>query len=391
METSGRLTWHYIWKCLHWWLLSMCQILCLYQKVHNLPEISSYATGLWPEFWSQFCNFLVKCSVYIICPSVLSCSNLKLHQILEVKNIFKQENTMHRLTFNPGLTLTGFRTTRPRTIQGKYPGKVRELFVSRKNDVYLYTRNNDKKQDRLRQWRKKNPELVRAQKRRCYERKVWPRVPRTRQRKEKDGICLEFELSWPQLLKGWIAIALSTFRTTGGWEISENHYHRRHHHHHHHHCHHHRHHHHCHHHRHHHHCHHHRHHHHCHHHRHHHHCHYHRRHHHHHHCRHHHHHHHHCHHHRRRHHRHHHHCHHHRHHHHCHHHRHHHHCHYHRHHHHCHHHRRHHHCRRHHHHHHHLGNDQEKGLSVVFLLLWLWDRWRLAQRIGSNVSRTRSL
>ena len=24
----------------------MCQILCLYQKVHNLPEISSYAAGL---------------------------------------------------------------------------------------------------------------------------------------------------------------------------------------------------------------------------------------------------------------------------------------------------------------------------------------------------------
>ena len=29
-----------------YWLLSMCQILCLYQKVHNLPEISSYAAGL---------------------------------------------------------------------------------------------------------------------------------------------------------------------------------------------------------------------------------------------------------------------------------------------------------------------------------------------------------
>ena len=58
----------------------------------------------------------MKCSVYIVCPSVLSCSNLKLHQILEVKNIFKQENIVLQLTFNPGLALTGFRTTRPRTI-----------------------------------------------------------------------------------------------------------------------------------------------------------------------------------------------------------------------------------------------------------------------------------
>ena len=43
------------------------------------------------EFWFQFCNFLVRCPVYIVCPSVLSCSYLKLHQTLEVKNIFKEE------------------------------------------------------------------------------------------------------------------------------------------------------------------------------------------------------------------------------------------------------------------------------------------------------------
>ena len=43
----------------------------------------------------------------------MSCSYLKLHQTLEGKNIFKQENIMLQLTFNPGLTLTGFRTTRP--------------------------------------------------------------------------------------------------------------------------------------------------------------------------------------------------------------------------------------------------------------------------------------
>ena len=43
----------------------------------------------------------------------------------------------------------------------------------------------------LRQWRKRNPELVRAQKQRYYERKVWPRVPRTRQGKRKD--CKEYD------------------------------------------------------------------------------------------------------------------------------------------------------------------------------------------------------
>ena len=55
----------------------------------------------------------MRCSVYIVYTSVLRCNNLKLHQILEAKNIFKQENIMLQLTFNPGLTLTGFRTTRP--------------------------------------------------------------------------------------------------------------------------------------------------------------------------------------------------------------------------------------------------------------------------------------
>ena len=54
------------------------------------------------------------CSVHIVFPSVLSCSNLKLRQTLEAKNLFKQENVMLQLTLNPGLTLTGFRTTRPR-------------------------------------------------------------------------------------------------------------------------------------------------------------------------------------------------------------------------------------------------------------------------------------
>ena len=43
---------------------------------------------------------------------------LKLQQMLEVKNIFKQEKMMLLLTFNPGLTLTGFRTTRPWPFNG---------------------------------------------------------------------------------------------------------------------------------------------------------------------------------------------------------------------------------------------------------------------------------
>ena len=43
----------------------------------------------------------------------VSCSNPKLHQTLEVKNILKQEHIALQLKFTPGLTLTGFRTTRP--------------------------------------------------------------------------------------------------------------------------------------------------------------------------------------------------------------------------------------------------------------------------------------
>ena len=41
----------------------------------------------------------MRCSVYIVCPSALSCSNLKL---LEVKNIFKQEKIVLQLTLNRG-------------------------------------------------------------------------------------------------------------------------------------------------------------------------------------------------------------------------------------------------------------------------------------------------
>ena len=46
-------------------------------------------------------NSLVRCSVYIVCPSVLSCSNLKLHQTLEGESIFIYKKTWcfsYRLT-----------------------------------------------------------------------------------------------------------------------------------------------------------------------------------------------------------------------------------------------------------------------------------------------------
>ena len=46
-----------------------------------------------------------------VCLSVLSSNNLK--PLRAVKNIFIQEIFILRLTLNPGLALTGFRTTRP--------------------------------------------------------------------------------------------------------------------------------------------------------------------------------------------------------------------------------------------------------------------------------------
>ena len=41
-------------------------------------------------------------------------SNLKLHKTQAVDNIFTEEKLLPWLTFNPGLALTVFRTTRPR-------------------------------------------------------------------------------------------------------------------------------------------------------------------------------------------------------------------------------------------------------------------------------------
>ena len=43
---------------------------------------------------NSYAKFILLRSVYIVCLAVLSCSNLKLHQTLEVKNIFKQEKIM---------------------------------------------------------------------------------------------------------------------------------------------------------------------------------------------------------------------------------------------------------------------------------------------------------
>ena len=54
METNVIPAWHYIWKCLYRQLLSVCQISCLYQKVHNSPAISSYAAVLfWIQIWKN--------------------------------------------------------------------------------------------------------------------------------------------------------------------------------------------------------------------------------------------------------------------------------------------------------------------------------------------------
>ena len=39
-------------------------------------------------------------------------------------NSFKQENLLPRLTFNPGLALTGFRTTRPQGVERHCESKV---------------------------------------------------------------------------------------------------------------------------------------------------------------------------------------------------------------------------------------------------------------------------
>ena len=54
-----------------------------------------------------------KLNLSYVWPSVLSLSNVNLQRIKEVRNIFIQEKLIGRLTFDPGLALDGFRTTRP--------------------------------------------------------------------------------------------------------------------------------------------------------------------------------------------------------------------------------------------------------------------------------------
>ena len=51
--------------------------------------------------------------------SVLSLNNLKLNKTNAVENICIQEKFIIQLTFNPGLALAGFRTTRP--CMGQFP------------------------------------------------------------------------------------------------------------------------------------------------------------------------------------------------------------------------------------------------------------------------------
>ena len=46
----------------------MCQILCLYQKVHNLPEISSYAAGLFSVHYLNNRVFLSRDYRLIVAP-----------------------------------------------------------------------------------------------------------------------------------------------------------------------------------------------------------------------------------------------------------------------------------------------------------------------------------
>ena len=58
-------------------------------------------------------------------------SNLKLHKTQAMDNTFIQEKLLSRLTFNPGLTLTGFWTTRPRAVNSQLPNVLdRSLFRS---------------------------------------------------------------------------------------------------------------------------------------------------------------------------------------------------------------------------------------------------------------------
>ena len=69
METNVIPAWHYIWKCSYWWLLSVCQISCLYLKVDNSPEISSYVAELENIAEHKVTNFF---QIFSVIPEFLS-------------------------------------------------------------------------------------------------------------------------------------------------------------------------------------------------------------------------------------------------------------------------------------------------------------------------------
>ena len=59
-------------------------------------------------------------------------SNLKLHKTLAMDNDFIHEKLFTRLTFNPGLALIGFRTTRP------WLNNIIKCINQNKNDLFLF-------------------------------------------------------------------------------------------------------------------------------------------------------------------------------------------------------------------------------------------------------------
>ena len=59
----------------------------------------------WISF--QFCNFAVRLTVYIVCPSILSLDSFQLHKTLAATNIFVETNLILWLTLILGLEQPG--------------------------------------------------------------------------------------------------------------------------------------------------------------------------------------------------------------------------------------------------------------------------------------------
>ena len=74
--------------------LSHIQISHLQGWVVQSPRVSENINFSFVTFWLD--NLFI-----LFCPSVLSCSNLELHQTLQVKNIFKQEKIMLQSRLTP--------------------------------------------------------------------------------------------------------------------------------------------------------------------------------------------------------------------------------------------------------------------------------------------------